>query len=101
VTQESVVTDEAHQATRRCPAGLYARMVPATREQRVIIVTSLIAGFAGAALILAHGGFPLGPEDGPKASPEDAQSRRMARSADSASLLALLKRLNGLEKGRK
>jgi uncharacterized membrane protein len=37
--------------------GLYAQMVSATREQRVIIVTGLIAGFVGLALGLAHGGF--------------------------------------------
>jgi hypothetical protein len=37
--------------------GLYTQMVSATREQRVIIVTGLIAGFVGLCLGLAHGGF--------------------------------------------
>jgi FtsH-binding integral membrane protein len=37
--------------------GLYAQMVSATREQRVLIVTGIIAGFVGLAIGLAHGGF--------------------------------------------
>jgi uncharacterized membrane protein HdeD (DUF308 family) len=37
--------------------GLYAQMISATREQRVLIVTGLIAGFVGVALGLAHGAF--------------------------------------------
>jgi uncharacterized membrane protein HdeD (DUF308 family) len=37
--------------------GLYAQMISATREQRVLIVTGLIAGFVGLALGLGHGGF--------------------------------------------
>jgi hypothetical protein len=37
--------------------GLYAQMVSATREQRVVIVTGIIAGFVGLALGLAQGGF--------------------------------------------
>jgi uncharacterized membrane-anchored protein len=37
--------------------GLYAQMVSATREQRVLIVTGIIAGFVGMCLGLAHGGF--------------------------------------------
>jgi FtsH-binding integral membrane protein len=37
--------------------GLVAQMVSATREQRVIIVAGIIAGFVGLALGLAHGGF--------------------------------------------
>lgn len=37
--------------------GLYTQMVSATREQRVLIVTGIIAGFVGLALGLAHGGF--------------------------------------------
>ena len=32
-------------------------LVSATREQRVLIVTGMIAGFVGLALGLAHGGF--------------------------------------------
>jgi len=37
--------------------GLCTQMVSATREERVIIVTGIIAGFVGLALGLAHGGF--------------------------------------------
>ena len=37
--------------------GLYTQMISATREQRVLIVTGIIAGFVGMALGLAHGGF--------------------------------------------
>jgi hypothetical protein len=40
-----------------CVVGLYAQMVSATREQRVLIVTGMIAGFVGLALGLSHGGF--------------------------------------------
>jgi hypothetical protein len=37
--------------------GLFAQMLSATREQRVLIVTGMIAGFVGLALGLSHGGF--------------------------------------------
>ena len=37
--------------------GLVAQMMSATREERVIIVVGIIAGFIGLALGLAHGGF--------------------------------------------
>jgi hypothetical protein len=37
--------------------GLVAQMMSATREQRVIIVTGMIAAFIGLALGLAFGGF--------------------------------------------
>ena len=37
--------------------GLYAQMISATREERVIIVTGLVAAFVGVALGIAHGGF--------------------------------------------
>jgi hypothetical protein len=36
--------------------GFYAQFISATREQRIIIVTGLIAAFVGGALALAHGG---------------------------------------------
>jgi hypothetical protein len=39
------------------PVGLYAQMVSSTREQRILIVAGIIAGFVGLALGLAHGGF--------------------------------------------
>ena len=38
-------------------AGLYAQMVSSTRNQRVVIVTGIIAGFVGLAIGLSRGGF--------------------------------------------
>ena len=40
-----------------CLVGLYVQMVSSTREQRVLIVTGIIAGFVGLALGLSKGGF--------------------------------------------
>ena len=40
-----------------CLVGLYAQMISATRPQRVLIVTGIIAGFVGLALGLSRGGF--------------------------------------------
>jgi hypothetical protein len=37
--------------------GLYAQMISATRTERIIIVTGLVAAFVGTALGFAHGGF--------------------------------------------
>jgi hypothetical protein len=37
--------------------GLYVQMISATRGQRVLIVTGIIAGFVGLALGLSKGGF--------------------------------------------
>jgi hypothetical protein len=37
--------------------GLYAQLVSATRPERMIIVTGLVAAFVGAALGIGHGGF--------------------------------------------
>jgi hypothetical protein len=37
--------------------GLFTQMLSATREERILIVTGIIAGFIGLALGLAHGGF--------------------------------------------
>ena len=37
--------------------GLFSQMLSATREERIILVTGIIAGFVGLALGLAHGGF--------------------------------------------
>jgi hypothetical protein len=37
--------------------GLFTQMVSANTEQRILIVTGIIAGFIGFALGLAHGGF--------------------------------------------
>ena len=37
--------------------GLFLQMISATRNERIIIVTGMIAGFVGASLGLAAGGF--------------------------------------------
>jgi vacuolar-type H+-ATPase subunit I/STV1 len=37
--------------------GLFCQMMSATREERIILVTGIIAGFVGLALGLAHGGL--------------------------------------------
>jgi hypothetical protein len=37
--------------------GMYAQLISATRPERIVIVTGLVAAFVGAALGLAHGGF--------------------------------------------
>ena len=37
--------------------GLYIQMVSSTRNQRVVIVTGIIAGFVGLAIGLSKGGF--------------------------------------------
>ena len=39
--------------------GFYVQMVSSTREQRIVIVTGLVAAFVGLMLAFAHGGpFP-------------------------------------------
>ena len=40
-----------------CLVGLYAQMISATREQRILIVTGIIAGFVGLAIGISKGGF--------------------------------------------
>jgi FtsH-binding integral membrane protein len=40
-----------------CLVGLYVQMVSATRNQRILIVTGIIAGFVGLAIGLSKGGF--------------------------------------------
>ena len=40
-----------------CLVGLYVQMVSSTRQQRVLIVTGIIAGFVGLAIGLSKGGF--------------------------------------------
>ncbi len=40
-----------------CLVGLYVQMISATRQQRILIVTGIIAGFVGLAIGLSKGGF--------------------------------------------
>jgi uncharacterized membrane protein len=37
--------------------GLYVQMISATRTERIVVVTGMVAGFVGVCLGLAHGGF--------------------------------------------
>ncbi len=37
--------------------GFYVQLISATREQRILIVTGMIAGFVGLAIGLSKGGF--------------------------------------------
>jgi hypothetical protein len=37
--------------------GLWAQMVSATRDQRIVIVCGIVAAFVGMGLGIAHGGF--------------------------------------------
>ncbi|HSZ46292.1 MAG TPA: hypothetical protein VK823_13190 [Streptosporangiaceae bacterium] len=37
--------------------GLIGQLFSATREQRVVLVTGIVAGFVGMGLAIAHGGF--------------------------------------------
>jgi hypothetical protein len=37
--------------------GMYAQLMSATRMERILIVTGMVAAFVGGALGLAHGGF--------------------------------------------
>ncbi len=37
--------------------GLWVQMMSATRPERIVVVTGMIAGFVGVCLGLAHGGF--------------------------------------------
>ncbi len=39
--------------------GLYCQLISETREERILIVTGLVAAFVGAGLGFAHGGFAL------------------------------------------
>ena len=40
-----------------CLVGLYVQMVSHTREQRIVIVAGIIAGFVGLAIGFSKGGF--------------------------------------------
>src|SRR5262249_30807354 len=39
--------------------GLYAQLISATRPERMVIVTGLVAAFVGVSLGIAHGGFAI------------------------------------------
>ena len=39
--------------------GLYVQLISATREERIIIMTGVVAAFVGAGLGFAHGGFSI------------------------------------------
>jgi hypothetical protein len=37
--------------------GLYTQLISATRPQRIVIITGVVAAFVGGCLAIAHGGF--------------------------------------------
>ena len=39
--------------------GMYVQLISATREERIIIMTGVVAAFVGAGLGFAHGGFSV------------------------------------------
>jgi ammonia channel protein AmtB len=56
-TSAAVVITTTALGLAACLVGLYVQMVSATREQRILIVAGIIAGFVGLAIALGHGGF--------------------------------------------
>ena len=56
-TSTAVVIIATATGLAACLVGLYVQMISATREQRILIVTGIIAGFVGLAIALGHGGF--------------------------------------------
>ena len=56
-TSAAVVIITAATGLAACLVGLYVQMISSTREQRILIVTGMIAGFVGLALGLSKGGF--------------------------------------------
>ena len=56
-TSAAVVIIATATGLAACLVGLYVQMISATREQRILIVTGIIAGFVGLAIALGHGGF--------------------------------------------
>jgi ammonia channel protein AmtB len=56
-TSAAVVVITTITGLAACLVGLYVQMVSATRNQRVLIVTGIIAGFVGLAIALSKGGF--------------------------------------------
>jgi hypothetical protein len=39
--------------------GMYVQLISATREERIVIMTGVVAAFVGAGLGFAHGGFSV------------------------------------------
>ena len=56
-TSSAVIVNATATGLVSCLVGLYVQMISSTREQRVLIVTGIIAGFVGLALGLSKGGF--------------------------------------------
>jgi ammonia channel protein AmtB len=56
-TSAAVIVIATTTGLAACLVGLYVQMVSATRNQRVLIVMGIIAGFVGLAIALSRGGF--------------------------------------------
>ena len=60
--------------------GFYAQLISATREQRIVIVTGLVAAFVGIMLAFSHGGL-FCPWRAPASGPAAATSPPADRAA--------------------
>ena len=56
-TSDAVIVIATATGLVSCLIGLYLQMVSSTREQRILIVTGIIAGFVGLAIGVSKGGF--------------------------------------------
>jgi ammonia channel protein AmtB len=56
-TSDAVIVITTATGLAACVVGLFVQMVSVTREQRIVLVTGIIAGFVGLAIALSKGGF--------------------------------------------
>jgi ammonia channel protein AmtB len=56
-TSDAVIVIATATGLVSCLIGLYLQMISSTREQRILIVTGIIAGFVGLAIGVSKGGF--------------------------------------------
>ena len=56
-TSDAVIVIATATGLVSCLIGLYMQMISATREQRILLVTGIIAGFVGLAIGVSKGGF--------------------------------------------
>jgi ammonia channel protein AmtB len=56
-TSAAVIVITTATGLAACLVGLYVQMISSTREQRILIVAGIIAGFVGLAIALGQGGF--------------------------------------------
>jgi ammonia channel protein AmtB len=56
-TSDAVIVITTATGLAACVVGLFVQMISVTREQRIVLVTGIIAGFVGLAIALSKGGF--------------------------------------------